>query len=54
LLIIGPTSPLNSSTGIVAFTGAAAAGTPIGSTAVLIWTGSAWAILSTRRGGGAA
>ena len=54
LLIIGPETPLNASYGIVTFTGATYGGTPIGSTAVLIWTGSAWAILSTRRGGGAA
>jgi hypothetical protein len=52
LIIIAPTSKLNSSYGIVTFTGEAYSGTPIGSTAVLIWTGSAWAILSTRRGGG--
>ena len=52
ILIIGPESPLNSSDGVVTFTGEALGGTPIGSTAVLLWTGSAWAILSTRRGGG--
>jgi hypothetical protein len=52
VLIIAPDSPLNSSSTLVTFTGAAGGGDPIGSTAVLIWTGSAWAILSTRRGGG--
>jgi len=54
VLLITPNTPLNSSTGIVTFTGSAAGGNPQGCTAVLMWTGSAWAILSTRRGGGSA
>ena len=54
VLLIAPNTPLNSSTGIVTFTGSAAGGNPQGCTAVLMWTGSAWAILSTRRGGGSA
>ena len=54
VLLITPNTPLNSSTGIVTFTGSAGGGNPQGSTAVLMWTGSAWSILSTRRGGGTA
>lgn len=54
VLLITPNTPLNSSTGIVTFTGSAMGGNPQGSTAVLMWTGSAWAVLSTRRGGGSA
>ena len=52
ILLIGPDSPLNSATTLVTFTGEAVGGNPQGSTAVLIWTGSVWAVLSTRRGGG--
>tara|TARA_Y100000591_G_scaffold20418_1_gene15079 strand:- start:379 stop:2061 length:1683 start_codon:yes stop_codon:yes gene_type:complete len=49
-LLLVPASQLNSSTGIVTIAGEAAGGTPLGATATLIWTGSAWAILSAASG----
>ena len=49
-LILSPLSSVNSVTGIVTIVGSAGGGTPQGATATLIWTGTAWAILSVASG----